>query len=669
MPLTQVQTGGLGTGSVSADAIATGAVTVADIPDGEITNAKIGDGEIQGGKLHSTIDLPDAATAHTQTAGTNNTTIATTAYVDTAVGNLSQDSMTEGNTKAEVVDTGSDGHFLVETEGTERLRVIADGKVGIGTSTPSVELEVSGTGAIEIPQGTTAERPTGTNAERAGLIRYNTETDLIEFFNEVSNSWVTVGVQGGLVKTADPTIPDEIIEESTVSVTNPTVVGGSGTITFTYQWMVELSGTYTNIPSGTSQSVTLPAQVSSTDVLGNKVRCTVTATDDDGFNLVINSNETTVTEFIPNLNAAPGVPVVWNVNSGSGTTPSSFGWAVLPNSEKGLSISTSRVSNNAWYIVSDAGNIYTISYTSTGAQTPTLQTGNMYTWSGNTITSISHSSASKITQVNSDGEMRYTNDSGSNWDDYNTSTTGFSKVLFITQGGQNHPLSIHEDGEVKHATSSGAGQIYKWDENGTIASYSLGDTYCSPPTGKKICYIASVTGGVAGRYGAVVLCNDKRLYAIGNTGISGWPENGTRSAPVLVTGLTQTFNQIGNFGNSALPGLQAIDTNGNIWFFDARTDNNPFEKRFTSTTFMTLFGQQFPYTDNCCSYNLQDMMAIGENNVLHSISSGAASTSLNNTWDTFGSLPTWDSSKARHGGDYQYNNNYSGDWSAIILPQ
>jgi len=659
MPLTQVSSGGLADDSVSAAKIATGAVTVADIPDGEVTGAKIEDDVALGGNPTTT----------TQTAGNNTTRIATTAFVTTAVGNISQDSMTEGDTKAEVVDTGSDGHFLVETEGTERLRVIADGKVGIGTSTPSVELEVSGTGAIEIPQGTTAQRPSGTNAERAGLIRYNTETNMPEFFNEVSNSWATVGVQGGLVKTADPTIPDEIIEESTVSVTNPTVVGGSGTITFTYQWMVELSGTYTNIPSGTSQSVTLPAQVSSTDVLGNNVRCTVTATDDDGFNLVINSNETTVTEFIPNLNAAPGVPVVWNVNSGSGTTPSSFGWAVLPNSEKGLSISTSRVSNNAWYIVSDAGNIYTISYTSTGAQTPTLQTGNMYTWSGNTITSISHSSASKITQVNSDGEMRYTNDSGSNWDDYNTSTTGFSKVLFITQGGQNHPLSIHEDGEVKHATSSGAGQIYEWDANATITSYSLGDTYCSPPTGKKICYIASVTGGVAGRYGAVVLCNDKRLYAIGNTGISGWPENGTRSAPVLVTGLTQTFNQIGNFGNSALPGLQAIDTNGNIWFFDARTDNNPFEKRFTSTTFMTLFGQQFPYTDNCCSYNLQDMMAIGENNVLHSISSGAASTSLNNTWDTFGSLPTWDSSKARHGGDYQYNNNYSGDWSAIILPQ
>ena len=39
------------------------------------------------------------------------------------------DKITEGNTEAEVVDTGSDGHFKVTTEGTERLRVKSDGTV------------------------------------------------------------------------------------------------------------------------------------------------------------------------------------------------------------------------------------------------------------------------------------------------------------------------------------------------------------------------------------------------------------------------------------------------------------------------------------------------------------------------------------------------------------
>ena len=41
------------------------------------------------------------------------------------------DKITEGNTEAEVVDTGSDGHFKVTTEGTERIRIGPAGQIGI----------------------------------------------------------------------------------------------------------------------------------------------------------------------------------------------------------------------------------------------------------------------------------------------------------------------------------------------------------------------------------------------------------------------------------------------------------------------------------------------------------------------------------------------------------
>ena len=44
---------------------------------------------------------------------------------------INSDAISEGNTKAEVVDTGSDGHFKVETEGNERLRITSDGRVVI----------------------------------------------------------------------------------------------------------------------------------------------------------------------------------------------------------------------------------------------------------------------------------------------------------------------------------------------------------------------------------------------------------------------------------------------------------------------------------------------------------------------------------------------------------
>ena len=50
--------------------------------------------------------------------------------------NANADFIIEGNTKAEVVDTGSDGHFKVETEGSERLRILSDGKIGIGVAAP-----------------------------------------------------------------------------------------------------------------------------------------------------------------------------------------------------------------------------------------------------------------------------------------------------------------------------------------------------------------------------------------------------------------------------------------------------------------------------------------------------------------------------------------------------
>jgi hypothetical protein len=44
------------------------------------------------------------------------------------------DKISEGNTEAEVVDTGSDGHFKVTTEGTERFRTDSSGRTLIGAS-------------------------------------------------------------------------------------------------------------------------------------------------------------------------------------------------------------------------------------------------------------------------------------------------------------------------------------------------------------------------------------------------------------------------------------------------------------------------------------------------------------------------------------------------------
>ena len=97
--------------------IGSDAVTTAKIADDAVTAAKLADTSVTAGSytLSSiTVDAQGRITAASSgTAG------------DT-------DKITEGNTEAEVVDTGSDGHFNVDDcSRTERVRVGPAGQVGI----------------------------------------------------------------------------------------------------------------------------------------------------------------------------------------------------------------------------------------------------------------------------------------------------------------------------------------------------------------------------------------------------------------------------------------------------------------------------------------------------------------------------------------------------------
>ncbi|MBX4195355.1 tail fiber domain-containing protein [Candidatus Parcubacteria bacterium] len=71
--------------------------------------------------------------------------------------------------------------------GNGSLSIGASGLVGIGTTTPQVALHVGGTGAIGLPYGTTAERPTGLR----GLLRFNTSTNSFEGNN--GSVWSGIG--------------------------------------------------------------------------------------------------------------------------------------------------------------------------------------------------------------------------------------------------------------------------------------------------------------------------------------------------------------------------------------------------------------------------------------------------------------------------------------------
>ena len=109
-------------------AAASGTIATSEISDDAVTAAKLADTAVTAGSYTNasiTVDAQGRLTA---------------ASSGTAV---DADKITEGNTEAEVVDSGSDGHFKVTTEGTERLRVVSSGNVGIGSSSPGQLLTLS----------------------------------------------------------------------------------------------------------------------------------------------------------------------------------------------------------------------------------------------------------------------------------------------------------------------------------------------------------------------------------------------------------------------------------------------------------------------------------------------------------------------------------------------
>ena len=74
---------------------------------------------------------------------------------------------------------------------TEQFTLTEDGKFGIGTISPAVSLDLSSKiDAIDIPSGTTAQRP---SSPSNGMIRYNTTANEVEAY--VDGGWSTLGQQ------------------------------------------------------------------------------------------------------------------------------------------------------------------------------------------------------------------------------------------------------------------------------------------------------------------------------------------------------------------------------------------------------------------------------------------------------------------------------------------
>lgn len=146
------------------------------------------DNSTQGGfplareDLNNVSSVPSGITATTQASSDNSTKIATTAYVTTAIGNISTTSISSGNSNVTVTnnaqttvtannveaaefgtagiifnDSGEDRDFRVESDDNANMLVL-DGelnRVGIGTNAPNTTFDVRGDSGVQNNSGNT----------------------------------------------------------------------------------------------------------------------------------------------------------------------------------------------------------------------------------------------------------------------------------------------------------------------------------------------------------------------------------------------------------------------------------------------------------------------------------------------------------------------------------
>jgi len=164
--------------------------------DGEIINIR---------KDGTTVGSIGSASGNRIYIGTGNSTLGFSPVVNAVYGYSGDNTVDLGTSATRFKDlylsggvSNPSGSLTFDTTGGEAMRIDSSGNVGIGETNPSVTLDISATDAVQMPAGTTAQRPTGAN----GMIRYNSDDGSFEGYAD--GAWGAIG-GGGDQQTATTT--------------------------------------------------------------------------------------------------------------------------------------------------------------------------------------------------------------------------------------------------------------------------------------------------------------------------------------------------------------------------------------------------------------------------------------------------------------------------------